>query len=375
MIAITGLSHKPFFYLPIRPPSLTIIASYYLFILFFTGLYYAWRLLREKSPQVTVADQMQAFYTQFVASRKKIIKATITSLLVIALLFVWGSIIFPGEEVLTVTFIDVGQGSSALVETPCGLVILVDAGGSPAFKGDVGAVGEKVILPFLRYKGIKEINLAIITHPHEDHYGGFLPIVDNLAIDLMLISPVPGGAELYDELLTRAAGRGTVIQHAWAGQFWQCGEGVALEIIGPPEDLYRGTRSDLNNNSVVFLLHYDEISMLLTGDIEDTAVESLISSGSNLQASMLQVPHHGGYLAAIVQFLDAVRPEIAVIQVGPNSFGHPHPHVIEALDNYGVVTYRNDHHGAVIVESDGRALWVKPISQGVASQTDVSLCD
>ncbi len=375
MIMVTSLSNNSFFYIPVKPPGVAIMTSYYLLLTIIALTYYSWQRDEAENDGITFITYLRKRYLQFFNRRKDLLKTATILLLLVALFTVWLGIIIPGEQILTVTFIDVGQGASALIETHCGLIILVDAGGSPAFKGDVGAVGEKVIMPLLRHKGISSIDLAIITHPHEDHYGGFLPIVDNLAIDLMLISPVQGGAELYDELLVRAAGRGTVIQDTWAGQFWHCGEGIMLEIIGPPEELYRGTSSDLNNNSVVFLLHYGEISMLLTGDIEDTAVERLIGSGSNLQASVFQVPHHGGYLGAIEQLLEAVMPEIAVIQVGPNSFGHPHPHVIEALDIYGVVTYRNDYHGAVVIETDGRSLWVETMSQGVVRQAEVSLCD
>jgi len=222
--------------------------------------------------------------------------------------------------------------------------------------GNPGTVGERIVVPLLRHLGIKKVDLAIITHPHEDHFGGFIPLIDHLPIDQIIISPVQGESGYYGDLLDKAQNKGVIVNQASSGQTWSCCCGVLLEIISPPELLYNGTKSDLNNNSVVIMLRHGEISILFTGDIEETAVRGLINTGYDITANLLLVPHHGGYFESAPIFLEEVKPEYAVIQVGSNSFGHPHPYVLDALYNAGIKVLRNDYHGAVIVKSDGSSL-------------------
>jgi competence protein ComEC len=271
---------------------------------------------------------------------------------------VWTGILFPGQKDLNITFIDVGQGASVLLETPCGVNILVDAGGEPTYSADPGVTGEKVVLPFLRYQGISEIDLAIVTHPHEDHFGGFLYLVGQIPIGGFLISPVSSDSPHYLNLLNKAAGEGIPVEVASAGLSWRSGSELQLRVLSPPDDLIRGDGSELNNNSLVLLLQYKEVEVLLTGDIENTAVLDLLNRYPDLNVDLLQIPHHGGYLPSIAKLLETAQPDLAVIQVGVNSFGHPHPHLLEALEEAGVPFYRTDFHGAIICRTNGRELEV-----------------
>lgn len=354
ILKIIEWSRLPGFYIALSPPGIPWLVFFYSLLAAFLWFYYRWEKQLETGGQgfrfseytfKTLARLMPA-----PPLRKRAIYGAV---LLVAVLVIWKGIIFPPASDLKVTFIDVGQGASALIEAPCGVNIMVDAGGELPFHGAPGEIGERILLPFLRRERIDKIDLAIISHPHEDHFGGFIPLIGLVEIDQLLISPVSGGSLYYEELLERAEAEGIRIEKTGAGQTWSCGHGLVMEIYGPPDILLSGTRSDHNNNSVVFRLRFGEIRMLFTGDIEDPAVADLFKRRLDLKADLLQVPHHGGYMAQMPEFLEQVQPRVAVIQVGSNPFGHPHSFVIESLEEGRVQIFRNDLHGAVIVETDG----------------------
>jgi len=352
------LSRLPGFYIPLNPPGIPFLLIFYGLLAASLSFYYRWDNHNRWLEKISMLDYAQSILSGLLPGKRIRMHFAAGSVLILAVIIIWSGILLPSKSMLTVTFLDVGQGASGLIETPCGAVILVDAGGQPAWRGNPGEIGERVLLPFLRRQGIRSIDLAIITHPHEDHFGGFIPLIDEIALERILISPVAGETEHYDNLLSQAELAGSLISHTIDGQTWRCGTELILEIIGPPEPLLSGTTSDLNNNSIVFLLHYGEIRMLFTGDIEDAAVIDLFRRRIDLRADLLLIPHHGGYLEAMPAFLEAVRPSLSIIQVGPNSYGHPHPYIIGALEEAGVPIYRNDHHGAIIVKTDGTGMQV-----------------
>ncbi len=353
MLYITALSGADGFYIALNPPGTAFLFAYYGLIFFLLVMYYKWTKVNCSMGNNFITVCPGSGFLKFLAEKRFRLRIFSGAALFLAVVLVWSGVLFPRQAPLTVTFLDVGQGAAALIEPPCGAIIMVDAGGSPVFQGDPGNVGERVVMPYLRRSGIRSIDLAVITHPHEDHFGGFIPMLGKIPLLKVLISPIEGESEHYSLLLERAETKGSAIHKVSSGQFWHCGEDLLLEVVGPPQKLLTGTTSDLNNNSIVLILHYREIRMLLTGDIEDAAAKDLLGRGVDISSDLLLVPHHGGYIEIMPAFLEAVNPSLAVIQVGPNSFGHPHPYVINALEDAGVPVYRNDYHGAVIIETDG----------------------
>jgi|LSQX01.1.fsa_nt_gb competence protein ComEC len=139
------------------------------------------------------------------------------------------------------------------------------------------------------------------------------------------------------------------------------GPSLEMKVLGPPAELFSGTNSDPNNNSLVLHLQYKEMNFLFTGDIETEAVENLLREEKIPPVQILKVPHHGGHLANLPQFLDDTAPHAAVITVGTNSFGHPHPSTLAALEDRGVEIFRTDFHGGVIVQSNGYEYTIKVV--------------
>lgn len=348
MLRVTALASRPGLYLFLTPPTLHTVVFIYILAVVSLLCYYQRQLLKELLEQVQLTSLFKRWRVLI-----------IFALILVTVLLSPGLFRSSTDDHLVVTFIDVGQGASAFLEAPCGTVVLIDAGGELPFRGEPGDIGSRVVLPFLRSRGHHSLDLAVITHPHEDHFGGFVTLVEKMSIDKMLISPVEEGPPSYQAMLETAAGAGTMIYETSAGDNWILPGGIELAVLGPPPALLQGTGSELNDNSVVVMLTYEAIRMLFTGDIEDAAVTSLLRSGEELRAQVLLVPHHGGYLAKMPKLLEAVKPDLAVIQVGPNPFGHPHPLVIDALAGVGVPTYRNDQHGAIIVTTDGHTLSVE----------------
>ncbi|MDY6826682.1 MAG: ComEC/Rec2 family competence protein [Bacillota bacterium] len=367
MLFVTRLSAVPGLYRAVCPPGEAALILFYVVLVAGLFIYYRTAVTDEGKDFFSVFDHLFPFLKKSPADSQRFY--LISLFLALAAGVIIMQVVFsPSGPYLTVTFLDVGQGAAAQLETADGSVVMVDAGGDPAYLGDPGAVGEKVVLPFLRYKGTRRIDLAVITHPHEDHYGGFLPIVGTIPVDTILVSPQAGESPFYRELLARAESAGTAVSPASAGQFWHCGPDMRLEFLSPPKNnLYQGTNSDLNNNSLVFRLCFGEISLLFTGDIEDPAVENLLSRDVDLKADLLVVPHHGGYLENMPRLLERVQPRAAVIQVGANQFGHPHPFILESIAGAGVELFRTDLHGAVILETDGLEMQIRPHETKAAS--------
>ncbi len=370
-LAITSLARYPFFYQPIYPPGPAGLALIY--VLFTAALIFYYRhrswqqkealsaaspdrtdLLSQKQPGILPAGVKIAFprkWLLFVA-------------LGIAVVLLWGAgPIQSRSSDLVITYLDVGQGAAALVEAPCGTTILIDGGGDPPHRGDPRRTGEMVLLPYLRREGIRFIDLAVISHPHEDHFGGMLPLVEEIPIGVLLISPVPGDSPFYDQLLMEASQRGIPVEKAAAGRCWSSPSGLFIETLGPPEKFFEGTTSDLNNNSLVMKLRFKEVSFLFCGDIEEEAACDLLGRKTALGATVLLIPHHGGFMESLPGFVRAVRPQQAVISVGTNSFGHPRPETLAALEEAGVETFRTDLHGSVIFRTDGVSLRVETMQE------------
>jgi competence protein ComEC len=271
-------------------------------------------------------------------------------ILALAAALLWWANLSGGDGRLVVSVMDVGQGDAILVRGPGGHKLLIDGG--PDAQAVREALGRE--LPFWD----RHLDLVVLTHPQDDHLTGLVEVVERYDVDVALAPPIEQESAGYEALRGALGEQGVELVEAVAGQWVDLGDGARLEVLAPPDDGIIGTRSDVNNNSVVLKLTWDGISFLLTGDIEAEGEAALIGSGEDLRATVLKAPHHGSATSSGQAFLRAVRPAVAVISVGAeNRFAHPSPSVLERLDN--TLTYRTDLNGRIRLSTDGERLWVE----------------
>jgi len=247
------------------------------------------------------------------------------------------------SEKTRITFLDVGQGDAIHVSIPGIGNFMVDAGGERD-QVELG-VGERVILPYLRAQGVKGLEAIFISHFHQDHYRGFLPVLGEKSPEMVFGPPIQGvwqEEEFFLEL-EREAINYTPLKR---GHHFHLAPDVNIEVLHPGKALINP--SELNNNSLVLNLEVGDWNFLLTGDIEEEAERILVSKGILPRADILKVPHHGSSTSSTREFLEQVQPGFAVIQVGNNPFGHPDEQVIERLNKFGAEVYKTLDHGAII---------------------------
>jgi competence protein ComEC len=265
---------------------------------------------------------------------------------------------------LTVTAIDVGQGDSILIESSSGRNVLIDGGGKQEIGGSKlpskeDMTGRSIVVPFLRKKGINELDLVVLTHPHDDHVGGLPYVLEKMKVDMVLDSGQAHTSRGYIKFLRLIEKNKIVYKIARAGQVIDLGAGVKGYILHPSDPLISGTESDLNNNSVVIRLVYGKTSFLLMGDTAFEGEERVMSFGRSLKSDVLKVGHHGSRTSTSNEFLDAVSPQYAVISVGAkNKFGHPTKETLGRLADHGIKVFRTDLSGAIVLKSDGNSVWL-----------------
>lgn len=249
---------------------------------------------------------------------------------------------------LEVHFIDVGQGDAAFIRTPAGKAILIDAGGPAA-----GAA----VAEYLVRLGVTSLDLAVGAHPHLDHLGGMLEVLKRVRPRIYMDPAFPHPLPQYDALLAWLEDEKVPVRLARAGRNVTVEPGVVLELLAPEEPLLVDTRSDANANSIVVRLVHGDVSFLFTGDAEDVTERRVLKKKDAVRATVLKIAHHGSRYSTSSKWLAAVSPKVAVISSGAtNSYGHPHPQVLDRLQKKRIRVFRTDRDGDVIAYSDGRDL-------------------
>jgi competence protein ComEC len=200
----------------------------------------------------------------------------------------------------------------------------------------------------------RSIDLVVLTHPQADHANGLIDVFARYDVRAVLTGAA-FDQSTTSRMFVRAAEREHAgVERAQAGDTLDLGGGITIEVLSAGIG-----SSNANDNALVLMLRWHDVSFLLTGDIETEAEQQLVDSGIDLRATMLKVAHHGSHTSSTGAFLDAVRPEIAVVSAGAeNRYGHPNGDVMQRLASYSTVVTTAER-GSVHLETDGRRLWVR----------------
>jgi beta-lactamase superfamily II metal-dependent hydrolase len=292
---------------------------------------------------------------------------------------------------LTIRILDVGpiNGDSILITSPTGKTVLIDAGDTT--KG-------KTVVEALKRYNVQQLDYFIATHPHPDHLGGaaevfkavkVLNVIDNgqppslpqQAAPKPTPTPKPKGrsskpaslAQFYDDYKAALSSSGAHYETAKPGTKYDLGGGALLTILAPSEPFFTKDKmttggNEANANSIVARLDYGAFSMLLAGDAEEQTEHRLLTKDMDLQARVLKVSHHGSKYASSKDFLERVKPEVAIVSCGAwNRYGHPAQAVLDRLKaaNPNVKLYRTDLQGEITITTRGKDndMMIKPAKE------------
>jgi len=245
----------------------------------------------------------------------------------------------PQRDNLTVHFIDVGQGDSILVEY-ANETMLVDAG-----ERDKGVN----VSAFLREQGISSLDYVVATHPHADHIGGLLTILNEYPVGEFVDSGYPHTTQTYEDMLAIIENKSIPFHVAKRGEALDFAPGIQVQVLNPQKK----HSAEINENSIVLRIIDNNVSFLLMADAGLETEESIMYEGYYVDSDILKVGHHASTSASGASFIAEVNPDISIIEVGAdNDYGYPHAEVLERLQNVSTV-YRTDHHGTITVTTDG----------------------
>ncbi len=237
-----------------------------------------------------------------------------------------------GPDRPTISFLDVGQGDAILIQDGTGAAVLFD-GGRP----------EARVAHLLRASGVKRLSLVVATHVSADHHGGLAEVMRRLPVDTLLENGDGTTDPTFLDLLSTARAQGIQTISARAGQRLEIGA-IEINVLSPPIRPSGPAPEDPNPRAVVNHVRIGELDLLLSADAESPAILPLELP----RAEILKVAHHGSADPGLPTLLERVRPALAAIDVGAeNTYGHPHPSTLAALDEADVQTYRTDLHGTV----------------------------
>ncbi len=338
LFIIDFLVRLPYSWQLVGPPSVGQLSLYYSFLLIVTGR------LKSFRGQVALSPRAIQGYNFAIAA-------------IIIIVIAGGIFDFVKNRLsdeMRVTAIDVAQGSATLIEVPRGKTILIDGGGASYGRFDVG---RNVVAPVLLARGIKKIDLVILTHPHSDHFQGLIYIINNFKVRQIWTNgqriTEPDFLRLMEAIDRKKVPHHQVTAMTPPANF----DSVMLTPLHPAAPKLIAGYEDTNNASLVVRLSYGQHNLLFTGDIMERAEEDILRRNVRLSSQVLFVPHHGSRTSSTPAFLKAVNPRLAVISSGgESSFSLPHPETQARLNDLGIRVLRTDIQGAITIKSNGRIL-------------------
>lgn len=253
------------------------------------------------------------------------------------------------DSIIKIHYIDVGQGDSELIQIG-DKNILIDAGTS-----------DKKALDYLKSIGIKKIDYAIATHPHEDHIGSMDDVIKAFEIGTFYAPKATTTTKTFENMVKALKAKDLKMTVPKVGEEINIGN-ATLTFLAPNSDKYE----DLNNYSIVVKLKYGNNSFIFMGDAEDIIEREILKKELDIKADILKVGHHGSRSSTTQEFLNKVNPKYAVVSCEKgNDYGHPHKETLTKLNGKNISVFRTDLNGTIIAESDGKEISfnVKPVDK------------
>jgi len=245
------------------------------------------------------------------------------------------------QENLKIYFLDVGQGDSSVIISSSGQVVLIDSGPD-----------ESLILNYLENLNISHIDLLIASHAHADHITGMDEIIAKYQPRAFIDPGIAHTTRTYERMVN-AIHSNNVKYYEGTSRKLSLGP-IKFTILPPAQPLI--STSELNNNSIVVRLDYQDFSCLYTGDIEKERERDLYSKVSTLlDVNVIKIPHHGSSSSSTEIFVKTVDPDMGIISCGErNSYGHPHVETMALYQKLGIDIYRTDTNGTILIQTDGK---------------------
>lgn len=248
---------------------------------------------------------------------------------------------------LAIHFLDVGQGDAILIQTPEGYEALID-----------GGRGRGVLRELAKQQAWfdRHIDIVVATHPDEDHVGGLVDVLNQYDVDLLLVTEAQSDSPGAAAFSAAVAAENAAVVQARSGQTITLGASTTIEVLAPASDT---SNWSTNAASIIVKITYGETEVLLTGDAPQNIENYLVKKyGTDLQADILKLGHHGSKTSTGGEFLDAVMPQYAVVSAGiDNSYGHPHQEVMQRVFQRNITTFHTGADGTVSFYSDGDTIW------------------
>ncbi len=263
------------------------------------------------------------------------------------------------SPVMSMHFLDVGQGDSIFVILPDGETMLVDGGNSE---------NGKMIANYIRANSSGSVDYLVATHPHSDHIGGLPFVIKEIGAKKYYMPGISQNTQIFQSLITEINNRNAEITTAKAGVTVTESENFSVKFLAPKRDNYK----NINDFSAVIMITYGNRRFLLTGDAETVSEKEMVNDRQlDIKADVLKVGHHGSTTSTSPAFLAKVNPSVSVISVGENNaYNLPDNIILSRLKLYGSEIYRTDISGTITVFSDGESLDVKTKTDDTADKTE-----
>jgi len=254
------------------------------------------------------------------------------------------------NKALQIYFADVGQGDCTIIRTPSGKNIILDGGGS-INDAEGSYVGERIVVPLLYNLNMTDIDLMIASHGHMDHVGGLKTVIEKMNVKKLIVADANDIEMRY--LTDYAAEKGIPVMYMKEDDILYEENGLTIKALYPLKDerlMPKESTTDANESSLVIRLDYGEFSALFTGDIGFMTERVLLEKHKEIRCDLLKVAHHGSKYSSDKNFIEAAKPNMSVISVGRNVYGHPSTETLERIAGQGSQIYQTIDNGGILVE-------------------------